>query len=73
MVLIRNAGGGFMRGLVAGLVAVALAAGPVGAGAETITLYNAQHEQGVGMLTAAFTKATGIAVQVHSGEGPDIA
>jgi iron(III) transport system substrate-binding protein len=60
-----------MRGLVAVLAAVALAASP--AGAETITLYNAQHEQVVGMLTAAFTKATGIAVQVHSGEGPDIA
>ncbi|HUC16260.1 MAG TPA: iron ABC transporter substrate-binding protein [Acetobacteraceae bacterium] len=41
--------------------------------AETLTLYSAQHEQVVQMLTDAFTKETGIAVRVHSGEGPDIA
>jgi iron(III) transport system substrate-binding protein len=41
--------------------------------AQTLTLYNAQHEQVVGMLTAMFTKETGIKVQVHTGEGPDIA
>jgi iron(III) transport system substrate-binding protein len=41
--------------------------------ARTLTLYNAQHEQVVGMLTAMFTKETGIKVQVHTGEGPDIA
>jgi iron(III) transport system substrate-binding protein len=41
--------------------------------AQTITLYSAQHEQVVDMLTAAFTKNTGIKVKVHEGEGPDIA
>jgi len=41
--------------------------------AQTLTIYNAQHEQVVGMLTAIFTKETGIKVQVHTGEGPDIA
>jgi iron(III) transport system substrate-binding protein len=56
--------------LAAGLT---LAACPVLASAQTITLYNAQHEQVVGMLTAMFTKESGIKVQVHTGEGPDIA
>jgi iron(III) transport system substrate-binding protein len=44
-----------------------------GAGRETLTLYSAQHPQVVRMLTKAFTKETGIAVRVHSGEGPQIA
>lgn len=43
------------------------------AGAQTLTLYSAQHEQVVDMLTSAFTKNTGIKVLVHEGEGPDIA
>jgi iron(III) transport system substrate-binding protein len=43
------------------------------ASAATLTLYSAQHEQVVDMLTAAFTKDTGIKVIVHEGEGPDIA
>jgi len=46
---------------------------PATAGAQTLTLYSAQHEQVVGMLTTMFTKETGIKVQVHTGEGPDIA
>jgi iron(III) transport system substrate-binding protein len=41
--------------------------------AQTLTLYSAQHEQVVDMLTALFTQETGIKVQVHTGEGPDIA
>jgi iron(III) transport system substrate-binding protein len=41
--------------------------------AQTLTLYSAQHEQVVDMLTAAFTKNTGITVKLHEGEGPDIA
>jgi iron(III) transport system substrate-binding protein len=41
--------------------------------AQTLTLYSAQHEQVVDMLTAAFTKDTGITVKLHEGEGPDIA
>jgi iron(III) transport system substrate-binding protein len=55
-----------------GLVcAFGLAAAP--AWAQTLTLYSAQHEQVVDMLTAAFTKETGIKVNVHTDEGPDIA
>jgi iron(III) transport system substrate-binding protein len=46
---------------------------PTIARAQTLTLYSAQHEQVVDMLTSAFTKETGIKVQVHTGEGPDIA
>lgn len=38
-----------------------------------LTLYSAQHGQMVDLLTAAFTRATGIAVRVHAGEGPEIA
>jgi iron(III) transport system substrate-binding protein len=41
--------------------------------ATTLVLYSAQHEQMVDMITKAFTDATGIAVQVHSGEAPEIA
>ena len=42
--------------------------------AETVlTLYSAQHGQVVRMLTDAFKVRTGIAVQVHSGEAPEIA
>jgi iron(III) transport system substrate-binding protein len=52
---------------------LALAAAPCAGQAQTLTLYNAQHEQVVGMLTAMFTQETGIKVQVHTGEGPDIA
>jgi iron(III) transport system substrate-binding protein len=53
-------------------LALALAMAPAGH-AETLTLYSAQHEQVVDMLTSAFTKQTGIKVVVHEGEGPDIA
>src|SRR5271157_1159179 len=41
--------------------------------AATLTLYSAQHEQTVDLLTKAFTKETGIDVKVHSGEGPELA
>jgi iron(III) transport system substrate-binding protein len=50
-----------------------LAVCPALAKAQTLTLYSAQHEQVVGMLTAMFTRQTGINVQVHTGEGPEIA
>ncbi len=40
---------------------------------EALTLYSAQHPQVVAMLTKAFQAKTGIAVRVHSGEGPEIA
>jgi iron(III) transport system substrate-binding protein len=55
------------------LFGLGVAVSPGRADAQTLTLYNAQHEQVVGMLTAMFTKQTGIKVQVHTGEGPDIA
>jgi iron(III) transport system substrate-binding protein len=59
---------------LAAVIAVTLAfAVPGGAGAQTLTLYSAQHEQVVDMLTGMFTKETGIRVQVHTGEGPEIA
>lgn len=43
------------------------------ADAVTLTLYSAQHHQLVNMIIAGFTKETGIKVQVHSGEAPEIA
>lgn len=41
--------------------------------AASLTLYSAQHEQTVDLLTKAFTRETGIDVKVHSGEGPELA
>jgi iron(III) transport system substrate-binding protein len=41
--------------------------------ATTLVLYSAQHEQMVDMVTKTFTDVTGIAVEVHSGEAPEIA
>ncbi len=59
---------------VAALLAGLAGAVPVhAADAPVLTLYAAQHEQVIDMLTAAFTKETGIKVQAHMGEGPDIA
>jgi iron(III) transport system substrate-binding protein len=54
------------------LFGILTAPGYAGA-AEPLTLYSGQHPQVVRMLTAAFRKETGIAVRVHSGEGPQIA
>jgi iron(III) transport system substrate-binding protein len=59
--------------LSATALACGLAFAPALAQAQTLTLYSAQHEQVVDMLTAAFTRSTGIKVLVHEGEGPDIA
>ena len=42
-----------------------------GSGSQTITLYNAQHEQTTAALIAAFTKQTGIKVKVRS-DGEDV-
>jgi iron(III) transport system substrate-binding protein len=39
-----------------------------GSGSQTITLYNAQHEQTTDALITAFTKQTGIKVKVRSGD-----
>ncbi len=61
--------------LVLSALAVGLGLGTVhpGALAASLTLYSAQHEQTVDLLTKAFTKETGIDVKVHSGEGPELA
>jgi iron(III) transport system substrate-binding protein len=61
--------------LVVSALAVGLGLGTVlpGARAASLTLYSAQHEQTVDLLTKAFTKETGIDVKVHSGEGPELA
>lgn len=44
-----------------------------GAFPASLTLYSAQHEQTVDLLTKAFTKETGIDVKVHNGEAPELA
>ena len=61
--------------LVLSALAIGLGLGTVlpGARAASLTLYSAQHEQTVDVLTKAFTKETGIDVKVHSGEGPELA
>ncbi len=43
------------------------------AGPPVLTLYSAQHEQTVDTLVAGFEKATGVRVQVHTGDGPEVA
>ncbi len=48
-------------------------AGTASAAETTLTLYSAQHQQLVDMVTQAFTKQTGIQVRVHKGEAPEIA
>jgi iron(III) transport system substrate-binding protein len=56
------------------LVAGVFWCGNAAARSDTVlTLYSAQHPQVVGMLSRTFTAETGIAVRVHSGEGPEIA
>jgi iron(III) transport system substrate-binding protein len=49
------------------------ASGTISARAVTLTLYAAQHEQTVDLLTKAFTKETGIEVKVRNGEAPELA
>src|SRR6202161_835737 len=60
---------------VAAVVAIGFFVVPpaTSAGAVTLNLYSAQHEQTVDLLTKAFTKETGIDVKVHSGEAPELA
>ena len=61
-------------GLVASAVlALVIGAEAPGARAVTLTLYSAQHEQTVDLLTKAFTKETGIEVKVKNGEAPELA
>jgi iron(III) transport system substrate-binding protein len=61
----------FALGLVSAVGLSGLGAAP--ASAAVLTLYSAQHPQVDAMLMAAFTKQTGINVQVREGEGPDVA
>jgi iron(III) transport system substrate-binding protein len=57
----------------AAAIGLALGLASSGARAASLTLYSAQHEQTVDLLTKAFTKETGIEVKVHSGEAPELA
>src|SRR5947209_10710620 len=50
------------------LAALTLAACGSGAGPNTITLYNGQHEQTTALLVKAFERQTGIHVQVRSAD-----
>lgn len=64
------------RWLMASALSLGIAAVPTfvrAADQPALTLYSAQHEQMVDLLTAAFTKETGIEVKVRSGEPPEIA
>lgn len=54
-------------------IALLLGLAAPGARAATLTLYAAQHEQTVDMLTKQFTKETGIEVKVREGEPPELA
>jgi len=65
----------FPLALIGSAVAIGLGLGAAspGADAASITLYSAQHEQTVDLLTKAFTKETGIEVKVHSGDAPELA
>jgi iron(III) transport system substrate-binding protein len=54
-------------------VGLCLGTAPHGALAASLTLYSAQHDQTVDLLTKAFTKETGIDVKVKSGEAPELA
>jgi iron(III) transport system substrate-binding protein len=51
----------------------AQAGSPAAAEKPTVTLYNAQHEDLMKEMVAAFTKETGIKVDIRSGEDPDMA
>lgn len=58
----------------AGLLVGSLAAcGSGGSASGTLTLYNGQHESTTKVLVADFTKATGIKVNIRSGEDPELA
>ena len=62
-----------LRLVASAAVGLALGAGATEALAATLTVYSAQHEQTVDLLTKAFTKETGIDVKVRSGEAPELA
>jgi iron(III) transport system substrate-binding protein len=56
------------------VVCLALAGGTAfAAGPPRLTLYGAQHQQTLDMLTALFTRQTGIPVRTRTGEAPELA
>ncbi len=55
------------------LAGLLVSSAAIPARAVTLTLYSAQHEQTVDLLTKAFTKETGIDVKVRNGEAPELA
>ncbi len=75
----RRASSARVGGLAARLPALIAAAGLMLAWtapatrAASLTLYSAQHEQTVDLLTKLFAKETGVAVKVRSGEPPELA
>lgn len=62
-----------VKTIAATLALAAVSCAPGLARAESITLYNAQHEQLVAQLAKDFTKETGITVRIRNGEGPALA
>ena len=65
--------GNVKTGALATLTVLCLGLTSHAAIAASLTLYSAQHEQTVDLLSKAFTKETGIDVKVHSGEAPELA
>jgi iron(III) transport system substrate-binding protein len=68
----------FTTNCVAGALATFALGGCAGSGAasdsaDTLTIYNGQHEEVTQALVAAFQKKTGITVHVRNGEGPELA
>jgi iron(III) transport system substrate-binding protein len=62
-----------LLGSAVALTLSALAVAPSAAHADSITLYNAQHEQVVNLLAKDFEKQSGISVKIRNGEGPAMA
>jgi len=67
------AGSGRLGAAAFAALGLLVLSGATSAGAVTLNLYSAQHDQTVDLLTKAFTKETGIDVKVHSGEAPELA
>lgn len=55
------------------VVAAGCGSGGSGSADAPLTLYNGQHESTTKLLVADFTKATGIKVNIRSGEDPELA
>jgi iron(III) transport system substrate-binding protein len=60
------------RAFLAGLACAALAALPAAAGADGITVYNAQHESLTKAWVDGFTRETGIRVTVRNGDDSEL-